>query len=281
MQHTCNTLHLTLQHTATPCNTLQHTVTHCNTLQHTATHCNTLQHTAAHCNLLQCTTMHCNTLQHTATHCNTLQHTATHCNTATQATACGQECHCWRLPVTTHCKTLQHTAIHCNLRCNTLYHTATHCNTLQLTLQHTIPHRQQPVGGSATAHVCRCQNGSACCGGHEQVHTYTYTHVCIHILILLRIWKFYGGLYTWKEPHMWRLPVSKGQRVLRRAWLGIGWLWLVGSLQLYVSFAEEPYKRDDILQKKPIILRSLLIVAILYIHTQTHMHVYIYWYVWR
>jgi len=38
---------VTLQHTATHCNTLQHTATHCNTLQHTATHCNTLQQTGA------------------------------------------------------------------------------------------------------------------------------------------------------------------------------------------------------------------------------------------
>ena len=30
-----------------------------------------------------------------------------------------------------------------------------------------------------------------------------------------------------------------------------GWLRLVGSLKLQVSFAKEPYKRDDILQKKP------------------------------
>ena len=37
--------------------------------------------------------------------------------------------------------------------------------------------------------------------------------------------------------------------------------WLVGSLKLSVSFAKEPYKRDYILQKRPIILRSLLIVA--------------------
>jgi len=29
---------------------LQHTATHCNTLQHPATPCNTLQHTTAHCN---------------------------------------------------------------------------------------------------------------------------------------------------------------------------------------------------------------------------------------
>jgi len=34
----------------------------------------------------------------------------------------------------------------------------------------------------------------------------------------------------------------------------MGWLRLVGSLKLQVSFAKEPYQRDDILQKRPIIL---------------------------
>jgi len=43
----------------------------------------------------------------------------------------------------------------------------------------------------------------------------------------------------------------------------MGWLRLIGSLKLYVSIAKETYKRDDILQKRPIILRSLLIVATL------------------
>jgi len=38
---------MSLQHTATHCNTLPHTATRCNTLQHTATHCNTVQHTLA------------------------------------------------------------------------------------------------------------------------------------------------------------------------------------------------------------------------------------------
>ena len=33
----------------------------------------------------------------------------------------------------------------------------------------------------------------------------------------------------------------------------MGWLELVGSIKLYVSFAKEPYKRDVILQKRPII----------------------------
>jgi len=39
------------------------------------------------------------------------------------------------------------------------------------------------------------------------------------------------------------------------------WLWFVGSIKLYVSFAKDTYKRDDILQKRPIILSILLTVA--------------------
>ena len=41
----------------------------------------------------------------------------------------------------------------------------------------------------------------------------------------------------------------------------MGWLRLAGSLKSYVSFAREPYERDDILQKRPILQRSLLTVA--------------------
>ena len=40
-------------------------------------------------------------------------------------------------------------------------------------------------------------------------------------------------------------------------------LWLIGSVKLLVSFAKDPYKRDYILQKRPIILRCPLIVATL------------------
>jgi len=39
------------------------------------------------------------------------------------------------------------------------------------------------------------------------------------------------------------------------------WLQLVGSIKLQVSFAKEAYKRDDILQKRPIILSIVLTVA--------------------
>jgi len=49
------------------------------------------------------------------------------------------------------------------------------------------------------------------------------------------------------------------------------WLQLVGSLKLKVSFAKEPYKRDYILQKRPIVLRSLL-KAIAYNQTNRSHH---------
>ena len=41
----------------------------------------------------------------------------------------------------------------------------------------------------------------------------------------------------------------------------MGWLLSVGSIQLWVSFAKEPYKRDDILQKRPIFDIAKLCVA--------------------
>jgi len=44
----------------------------------------------------------------------------------------------------------------------------------------------------------------------------------------------------------------------------MGWLRLVGSWKLQVSFAKEPYKSDYILQKRLTILKSLLIVDIPY-----------------
>ena len=46
----------------------------------------------------------------------------------------------------------------------------------------------------------------------------------------------------------------------------IGWLRLGGSLKSLVSFAKETYKRDDILQQRPVILRILPIVATPYVY---------------
>ena len=46
----------------------------------------------------------------------------------------------------------------------------------------------------------------------------------------------------------------------------MGWLRLVGSLKLQVSLAKEAYKKVYIPQKRPVILRRLLIVATPYEH---------------
>jgi len=45
---------------------------------------------------------------------------------------------------------------------------------------------------------------------------------------------------------------TMSRHVHQCATVTMGWLRLVGSLQLKVSFAKEPYKTDDILQKRPI-----------------------------
>jgi len=45
----------------------------------------------------------------------------------------------------------------------------------------------------------------------------------------------------------------------------MGWLRLVGSLKLEVSFAENRLFHRAFLQKRPIILRSLLLVATPYV----------------
>jgi len=54
-----------------------------------------------------------------------------------------------------------------------------------------------------------------------------------------------------------RMPLSLASNM--------GWLRIVGSLKLLASFAKEAYKTDYILQKRPVILRSLLIVATPYL----------------
>ena len=53
---------------------------------------------------------------------------------------------------------------------------------------------------------------------------------------------------------------------VRSTLLCIGLLQVVGCLKFQVSCAKEPYKRDCILQKRPMILRSLPIVATPYIY---------------
>ena len=60
----------------------------------------------------------------------------------------------------------------------------------------------------------------------------------------------------------------------------MGWLRVVGSLKLQVSFAEYSLFYRALLQKRPVVLRSLLIVATPYLYISyafthiTHIHKY-------
>jgi len=69
-------------------------------------------------------------------------------------------------------------------------------------------------------------------------------------------------LYT----HEWVMPYVNWsiEWLMYAVFCLMGWLRLVGSLKLYVSFAEYRLFYRTLLQKRPIILRSLLIVATSY-----------------
>jgi len=75
----------------------------------------------------------------------------------------------------------------------------------------------------------------------------------------------------------------------------MGWLRLVGSLKLYVFFEKEPYKRDDIQQKRLnnyvyiyiyiymytyifyiYVYKKIYIYMYIYIYIYTYIHMYIY-----
>jgi len=85
---------------------------------------------------------------------------------------------------------------------------------------------------------------------HTNTHTCARTHTCTHVRT---------HAHTNARTHA---VVCTGHSGLFGEHVALmGWLRSVGALKLQVSFAKEPYKRDYILQKRPMILRSLLIEA--------------------
>ena len=98
------------------------------------------------------------------------------------------------------------------------------------------------------------------------IYIRTYIFICTSIHTNLR--STHTHLYTCMYIRPTRIHILP-----RMQKSPMGWLRLVGSLKLQVSFAKEPYKRDDILQKRLIILRSLRVVATPYqrdLYSQKH-----------
>jgi len=104
------------------------------------------------------------------------------------------------------------------------------------------------------------------------MYIYKCTYICIYIYILILhiciyMYKYicmYMYIFQYKYMHMGLMaPLNCGTRCVFLIY--IGKLRLVCWSKWQVSFAKEPYKRDDVLQTSPTILRSLLFVATQYL----------------
>jgi len=88
-----------------------------------------------------------------------------------------------------------------------------------------------------------------------------WTHICTDNILAWCIGSV--GVYLWvsvyvrESNNIFRLMSTEFFSIFS----AMGWLWLAGSLKLYVSFAQYSLFYRALLQKKPKILGSLLIVA--------------------
>jgi len=106
--------------------------------------------------------------------------------------------------------------------------------------------------------VCNmCMDGPDTGWWRVCMYTWIYVHTCMYVPVSAHV---YRGVcvYTYCTQHQQALTMGR-----------LRW---VGSIKLYVSFAKEPYKRDDILQKRPTIVSILLTVATAYSRLQIRKH---------
>ena len=100
-----------------------------------------------------------------------------------------------------------------------------------------------------------------------QCHTYEWEATTHIWMSMSHIWMRRRHTYEWVMSHVWmrrrhtyEWVCHTHESVMTRL-TGMVWLRLVASLKLYVSFAEYSLFYRALLQKRPIILRSLLILA--------------------
>jgi len=93
------------------------------------------------------------------------------------------------------------------------------------------------------------------------IYAHTHAHVCICINVYVHAYMYILHTYYIHTHVYWQVHT-------------MGWLRLVRSIKLQVSFAEYSLFYRALLQKRPIILSILLIEATPYIHT-TYIHTYI------
>jgi len=95
------------------------------------------------------------------------------------------------------------------------------------------------------------------------IHVYMYIYMCIHIYELIHIYRcMYIYTYIFMSIYV-HIYIGLCTRIYTYKHICMGWLRLVGSLKLQVSFEEYCVFYRALLQKRPIMLRSLLIEATL------------------
>jgi len=114
------------------------------------------------------------------------------------------------------------------------------------------------------------------------VHIHMYSN---HLHLKIISWRLHVCIYV--HIYVYKTYICIHTHVYLSSGIWLGWLRLAGSFKLCVVFGKEPYKRDDILPKRPKILRSLLIVATPYqrlksacvyirVYINIHRHIYMY-----
>jgi len=96
---------------------------------------------------------------------------------------------------------------------------------------------------------------------NDSYHTWSMSHLnepC-HVWMNHVMSRVKNSCHVWLVSHL-NQPYHTWMIRITHEWLRP----LLGSWNLWVSFAKEPYKRDDILQKRPIILSILFYRALLY-----------------
>jgi len=232
--------------------------------------------------------------QHTATHCHTLQHAATHCNTLQHTVPCACVTHSYLVPVCV-CERERHSVNEwdslwcvCLLFicdslifiCDSIICCAYVCICVCVRERRSANERESPwcvnlsfifICDSIIHHPYTCVTQSyvvpmcVCERSRHSVNEWESPWcVCLSFIVAIPakasadIWVYVCVCERERESDWMRESLMCMPAIHM---CHTGWLRLVGSLKLLVSFAKEPYKRDCILQKRPIILRSLLIVA--------------------
>jgi len=174
-----------------------------------------------------------------------------------------------------------HTSVtHMNESCHTLRNESCHtytnesCHTYECVMSHIV---KSHIHERVMSHI------------HERVMSHIHERVMSHIheWVVSHIWArpHLKNQCRWKCQSFGRIPFGRSKQFYRSSshhtWLShvtrmnewchtqighMGWLRLVGSLKLQVSFADYSLFYRALFQMRPIILRSLLVIATPY-HT--------------